>query len=158
MTDPDDDPLPDVAGGVGGPRASTPSTTPSLATCSSARRPPAPSRTWRVAVASLFGVEDPEIRVIGTRHGEKLYESLLSREELQKADDQGDYYRVPLDARPSSTSCSSTRARREVVDHDYTSHNTERLDVEGVKRLLLQLPADPTRAGRGRPDCRRSSP
>ena len=57
------------------------------------------ARLSRAAVASLFGDDDPEIRVLGTRHGEKLYESLLSREELQKAEDRGDYFRVPLDAR-----------------------------------------------------------
>ena len=51
------------------------------------------------ATASLFGIEEPELRILGTRHGEKLYESLLSREEMQKSDDQGSYYRVPLDAR-----------------------------------------------------------
>ncbi|MDN4163304.1 SDR family NAD(P)-dependent oxidoreductase [Nocardioides abyssi] len=93
------------------------------------------------AVASLFGVDDPEIRVIGTRHGEKLYESLLSREELQRAEDQGAYYRVPLDARSLEYELFFEEGESEVVDHDYTSHNTERLDVEGVKRLLLTLPA-----------------
>ncbi|WP_137293523.1 polysaccharide biosynthesis protein [Nocardioides dongxiaopingii] len=92
------------------------------------------------AVASLFGDDDPEIRVIGTRHGEKLYESLLSREELQKADDHGDYYRVPLDARSLEYELFFDQGETEVVDDDYTSHNCERLDVEGVKRLLLQLP------------------
>ncbi|QCW50990.1 NAD-dependent epimerase/dehydratase family protein [Nocardioides dongxiaopingii] len=92
------------------------------------------------AVASLFGDDDPEIRVIGTRHGEKLYESLLSREELQKADDHGDYYRVPLDARSLEYELFFDQGETEVVDDDYTSRNCERLDVEGVKRLLLQLP------------------
>jgi UDP-glucose 4-epimerase len=92
------------------------------------------------AVASLFGDDDPEIRVIGTRHGEKLYESLLSREELQKADDHGDYYRVPLDARSLEYELFFDQGETEVVDDDYTSHNCERLDVEGVKRLLRQLP------------------
>ncbi|WP_134768406.1 polysaccharide biosynthesis protein [Nocardioides sp. 1609] len=92
------------------------------------------------AVASLFGDDDPEIRVIGTRHGEKLYESLLSREELQKADDHGDYYRVPLDARSLEYELFFDEGETEVVDDDYTSHNCERLDVAGVKRLLLRLP------------------
>jgi UDP-glucose 4-epimerase len=91
------------------------------------------------ATASLFGVEDPEIRILGTRHGEKRYESLLSREELQKADDRGDYYRIPLDARSLEYELFFDEGEREVVDHDYTSHNTDRLDVEGVKRLLLSL-------------------
>ena len=95
------------------------------------------------AVASLFGVDDPEIRVIGTRHGEKLYESLLSREELQKADDHGDYYRVPLDARSleyelffDEGEAERRRPRLHLPQH-------ERLDVEGVKRLLLRLQPDP---------------
>lgn len=94
-----------------------------------------------VAVASLFGIDDPEIKVIGTRHGEKLYESLLSREELQRAEDQGEYFRVPLDARSLEYELFHDRGEANVVDHDYTSHNTERLDVDGVKRLLLALPA-----------------
>ncbi|NYG54695.1 SDR family NAD(P)-dependent oxidoreductase [Nocardioides perillae] len=91
------------------------------------------------AVASLFGDEDPEIRVIGTRHGEKLYESLLSREELQRAEDCGGYYRVPLDARSLEYELYFDQGESEVVHYDYTSHNAERLDVEATKRLLLQL-------------------
>lgn len=102
----------------------------------------APAATVEVlarGIASLFGIEDPEIKVIGTRHGEKLYESLLSREELQRAVDQGSYYRVPLDARSLEYELFFDEGEADIVDHDYTSHNTERLDVEGVKRLLLQL-------------------
>lgn len=91
------------------------------------------------AVASLFGDDDPDLRVIGTRHGEKLYESLLSREELQKADDHEAYFRVPLDARSLEYELYFDEGERELVDHDYTSHNTEQLDLEGVKRLLLGL-------------------
>ncbi|QIK75236.1 polysaccharide biosynthesis protein [Nocardioides piscis] len=91
------------------------------------------------AVASLFGDNDPEVRIIGTRHGEKLYESLLSREELQKADDQGAYFRVPLDARSLEYELYFDEGESEVVDHDYTSHNTVQLDLDGVKRLLLNL-------------------
>ncbi|GAA5147552.1 polysaccharide biosynthesis protein [Nocardioides marinquilinus] len=92
-----------------------------------------------LAVASLFGVEQPEIRTLGVRHGEKLYESLLSREELQKSDDQGDYYRVPLDSRSLEYELFFDEGEKRVVDSDYTSHNTERLDVEGVKALLRNL-------------------
>ena len=91
------------------------------------------------ATASLFGIAEPAIRVVGTRHGEKLYESLLSREELQKADDRGEYYRVPLDARSMEYELYFDAGESSVVDHDYTSHNTERLDVEGVKALLRTL-------------------
>lgn len=93
-----------------------------------------------VAVASLFGNEDPDIRILGTRHGEKLFESLLSREELQKADDRGDYYRVPLDARSLEYELFFDEGESKMVDHDYTSHNTERLDVDAVKSLLRKLP------------------
>lgn len=93
-----------------------------------------------IAVASLFGQDDPEIRVLGTRHGEKLYESLLSREEMQKADDRGDYFRVPLDARSLEYELFFDEGEFAVVDNDYTSHNTERLDVEAVKTLLRKLP------------------
>lgn len=102
----------------------------------------APAATVEVlarAVASLFGVDDPEIKVIGTRHGEKLYESLLSREELQRAADQGAYFRVPLDARSLEYELFFDEGEVKVVDDDYTSHNTERLEVEGVKRLLLTV-------------------
>ena len=91
----------------------------------------------------LFGVEDPEIKSdIGTRHGEKLYESLLSREELQHAEDQGNYYRVPLDARSLEFKLYLDEGEKSIIEHDYTSHNTERLDVAGVKRLLLQTATD----------------
>ena len=93
-----------------------------------------------LAVASLFGNEDPEIRVIGTRHGEKVYESLLGREERQKAEDRGDYYAVPLDARSLEYELFFDEGEKRVEDEDYHSHNTERLDVAGVKRLLLALP------------------
>lgn len=92
------------------------------------------------AVASLFGVEDPEIRVLGTRHGEKLYESLLGREEMSKAEDRGDYYRVPLDARSLEYELFFDEGDSEIALDDYTSHNTERMGIDEVKRLLLALP------------------
>jgi UDP-N-acetylglucosamine 4,6-dehydratase len=91
------------------------------------------------AVASLFGDDDPDLRIIGTRHGEKLYESLLSREELQKAEDRGAYFRVPLDARSLEYELYFDEGVRELVDDDYTSHNTQQLDLSGVKELLLGL-------------------
>jgi UDP-glucose 4-epimerase len=93
-----------------------------------------------LATASVFGVDDPEIKVLGVRHGEKLYESLLSREELQKADDRGDYYRVPLDARGLEYELFFDEGEGRAVEDDYTSHNTERLDLEQVKALLRALP------------------
>ena len=103
----------------------------------------APASTVRdlaLAVASLFGSESPEIQVIGTRHGEKLFESLLGREERQKAEDRGDYYRVPLDARGLEYELFFDEGESTLPDEDYHSHNTERLDVDGVKRLLIALP------------------
>ncbi|WP_460936418.1 polysaccharide biosynthesis protein [Phycicoccus ginsengisoli] len=93
------------------------------------------------AVASLLGVDDPQIRVIGTRHGEKLHETLLSREEMLKSNDQGDYYRVPLDARSLEYELYFEEGERDAVAvEDYTSENTERMDVEQTKQLLLKLP------------------
>ncbi len=93
-----------------------------------------------VAVAELMGAE-PDLRVIGTRHGEKLFETLATREELARAQDQGDFYRVPVDARDLNYSeyfdeGDLTESRLD----DYHSHNTERLDVEGVKKVLAELP------------------
>jgi UDP-glucose 4-epimerase len=79
--------------------------------------------------------------VIGTRHGEKLYETLATREELARAVDQGDFYRVPVDARDLNYNqyFEEGDVQESSLD-DYHSHNTERLDVEGVKKLLLELP------------------
>ena len=103
----------------------------------------APASTVRdlaVAVAALFGVHDPEIRIIGTRHGEKLYESLLGREDRRRAHDRGDYFAVPLDARSLEYELFFDQGETVLVDEDYHSHNAERLDVHAVKRLLLTLP------------------
>lgn len=81
-----------------------------------------------------------EIRIIGTRHGEKLYESLLSREEMARAEDMGRYYRVPADDRDLNYNKYFVEGEPRVSTlEDYTSHNTERLDVAGVKELLLSL-------------------
>jgi UDP-N-acetylglucosamine 4,6-dehydratase len=93
------------------------------------------------AVANIAGVEDPKIDVIGVRHGEKLYESLLGSEEMATAEDRGDYFRVPLDTRTLDY-----RPYFEEGSHDpapiesYTSHNTTRLDVDEVERVLMTLP------------------
>lgn len=93
------------------------------------------------ATASVLGVDAPELRTIGTRHGEKLHETLLSREEMVKAADQGDYFRVPLDARSLQYELYYEEGEREVVEHDdYTSENTDRIDLEQTKSLLLKLP------------------
>ena len=89
------------------------------------------------AVASLLGDDDPEIRIIGSRHGEKLFESLLGREERARAVDMDDYFRVPLDARSLEYELFFDDGSVEVSEaDDYNSHNTERLDVEQVKAVL----------------------
>ncbi|CAG0933520.1 UDP-glucose 4-epimerase [Planctomycetaceae bacterium] len=83
---------------------------------------------------------DNEIRVIGTRHGEKLYESLVSREEMARADDMGGYFRIPADSRDLNYNKYFVEGQTDVstID-DYTSHNTQRLNVQQVKEVLLQL-------------------
>src|SRR5664280_2026450 len=101
----------------------------------------APASTVEVlarAVASLFGVEDPELKLIGTRHGEKLHETLLSREEMVKASDKGDYFHVPLDARSLQYELYYEEGDPGVAElDDYTSANTEQMDVEQTKTCLL---------------------
>ena len=82
-----------------------------------------------------------EIKTIGTRHGEKLYETLCTREEMAKADDMGEFYRVPADHRNLNYNLYFSEGETDVSKvEDYHSHNTKRLDVEGVKKLLLTLP------------------
>ena len=91
------------------------------------------------ALKELFKNDNP-IRVIGTRHGEKLYESLISREEMVKAQDLGGYYRIPADNRDLNYAQYFSEGEEKIShQEDYTSHNTERLNVEQVKQLLLQL-------------------
>lgn len=91
------------------------------------------------ALKELFGLPN-EIRVIGTRHGEKLYESLVAREELARAEDMGRYYRVPADNRDLNYAKYVAEGELSIATlDDYTSHNTTRLNVEEVKKLLLKL-------------------
>lgn len=81
-----------------------------------------------------------ETKVIGTRHGEKLFESLVSREEMARAEDLGDYYRIPSDSRDLNYGKYFVEGEIEVSEvDDYTSHNTRRLDIEGVKSTLMKL-------------------
>jgi UDP-glucose 4-epimerase len=81
-----------------------------------------------------------EISVIGTRHGEKLYETLCTREEMVKAEDMGEFYRIPADNRDLNYSMYFSEGERSIAKiEDYHSHNTERLDVEGVKKLVSKL-------------------
>lgn len=91
------------------------------------------------AVGELFNSAKP-VKIIGTRHGEKLYESLISREEMAHANDMGGYYRIPADNRDLNYEKYFTEGERAIAElDDYTSHNTERLDVAQVKELLLKL-------------------
>ena len=93
------------------------------------------------AVAALMGVEAPDIRRIGMRHGEKMYETLLSPEEMVKASDQGDYFRVPLDARSLDYSKYVEEGEDDVADAaDFDSDNTEQMTVEQAKTLIASLP------------------
>jgi UDP-glucose 4-epimerase len=91
------------------------------------------------ALKEIFKKNSP-VRIIGTRHGEKLYESLISREEMAKAEDMGDYYRIPADNRDLNYAQYFSDGE-EKLSHldDYTSHNTNRLDVGQIKQLLLKL-------------------
>ena len=91
------------------------------------------------ALKELFGKDNP-IRIIGTRHGEKLYESLVSREEMARAEEMERYYRIPADDRDLNYDMYFSDGE-EIISHldDYTSHNTERLNVEQVKALLQKL-------------------
>jgi UDP-N-acetylglucosamine 4,6-dehydratase/5-epimerase len=83
---------------------------------------------------------DNEIRIIGTRHGEKLYESLVSREEMARAEDLGRYYRIPADSRDLNYDMYFIEGQTSISrSDDYTSHNTRRLDLEQVKQVLLKL-------------------
>lgn len=91
------------------------------------------------ALQELFGREAP-VNIIGTRHGEKLYESLISREEMAKAEDMGRYYRIPADNRDLNYKKYFVEGEQNISDlDDYTSHNTERLDVSQIKSVLLKL-------------------
>ena len=92
------------------------------------------------ALKELFGRSEQEVRVIGTRHGEKLYESLISREEMAHAIDMGGYYRIPADNRDLNYAKYFSEGETDISKlDDYTSHNTRRLNVEDVKLLLSTL-------------------
>lgn len=95
------------------------------------------------AILDLMRKPEHPVHVIGTRHGEKLYEALLSREEVACAEDMGDYFRVPPDGRDLNyakfVEQGEQRLTQSTHGEDYNSHNTTRLDVEGMKKLLLKL-------------------
>lgn len=103
------------------------------------KAPAATIETLAVAVSELFDAKT-EPQIIGTRHGEKLYESLLTREEMVRAIDMGDYYMVPCDDRDLNYGKYFESGKKEFSEAvDYTSHNTERLDIQGMKDMLLKL-------------------
>jgi UDP-glucose 4-epimerase len=92
------------------------------------------------ALLQLLGRPNHPIVEIGTRHGEKLYETLLSREEMSHAEDRGSYYRVPPDGRDLNYAKFFEQGERRISrERDYNSHNTTQLDVEGMKALLMKL-------------------
>ncbi|MDB4077182.1 polysaccharide biosynthesis protein [Porticoccaceae bacterium] len=93
-----------------------------------------------LALLELFSAGTSSLKIIGTRHGEKLYESLLSREEKVKSEDMGQYFRVPMDSRDLNYNKFFVEGEPITSDIvDYTSHNTERLSVDEVKDLLMKL-------------------
>ncbi len=103
------------------------------------KAPAATIETLARTLKKLFNA-DNDIRIIGTRHGEKLYETLLTREEMSRAEDMGDYYRIPADIRDLNYACYFTEGETGVSDHeDYHSHNAQQLDENGLIDLLLKL-------------------
>lgn len=103
------------------------------------KAPAATIGTLAEAMLKLFNAKN-EIRIIGTRHGEKLYETLLNREEMAKAEDMGGYYRIPADVRDLNYSLYFVEGEEKVSQkEDYNSHNTERLDMDGMTNMLLKL-------------------
>ena len=104
------------------------------------KAPAASLVTLAKALTVLYNSEE-KIRIIGTRHGEKLYETLVTREEMANSIDMGNYYRIPCDARDLNYDKYFVQGQQEVSTiEDYHSHNTQQLDVEGMKKLLLKLP------------------
>ncbi len=102
----------------------------------------APAATLSVLADALKQLyhADTEVKVIGTRHGEKLYETLVTREEMAKAEDMGNYFRIPADNRDLNYDKYFVEGQEEISNiDDYHSHNTTQLDVEGMKELLLKV-------------------
>lgn len=109
------------------------------------KAPAATLDTLAQALKEIYAQVDPkyggtEVKVIGTRHGEKLYETLVTREEMAKAEDMGNYYRIPCDTRDLNYDKYFTKGSHKVEQvEEYHSHNTARLDVEGMKKQLMRL-------------------
>ena len=103
------------------------------------KAPAATIETLANALKKLFNKKN-EIHTIGTRHGEKLYETLLTREEITRAEDLGKYYRIPADVRDLNYACYFTEGQTELSgQEDYNSHNTHQLDEDGLIALLSKL-------------------
>lgn len=91
------------------------------------------------ALREMFNSNN-NIKIIGTRHGEKLYETLCTREEMIKAEDMGAFFRIPADNRSLNYSGYFSEGKKELSEiEDYNSHNTEQKNVEGIKKLLMKL-------------------
>lgn len=104
------------------------------------KAPAATVETLALALISMMGKPDHPINVIGTRHGEKLFEALLSREEMVCAEDLGGYYRVPPDLRDLNYGKYVEQGEEQISNtEDYNSHNTDRLDIKGMQALLRKL-------------------
>ena len=104
------------------------------------KAPAATVETLAKALTSMLGKPDHPIQVIGTRHGEKAFEALLSREEMACAEDRGEYFRVPPDLRDLNYAKFVEQGEEKISrSEDYNSHNTQRLDVAGMQQLLLKL-------------------
>ena len=109
------------------------------------KAPAATLETLAEALKQIYVKVDPaygdtEVKIIGTRHGEKLYETLVTREEMSKAIDMGEYYRIPCDTRDLNYDKYFTVGNQDMIKiEDYHSHNTRRLDVEGMKEQLMRL-------------------
>lgn len=105
------------------------------------KAPAATIATLAAAMCKLVGVPEHPINEIGTRHGEKLFEVLLSREEMAAAQDLGDYFRIPPDLRDLNYGKYVEQGEKSIsLAEEYNSHNTTRLDAEGMTKLLLKLP------------------
>ena len=104
------------------------------------KAPAATIDTLAKAVVELKGNKDTKIVNIGTRHGEKLYEVLVTKEDMVKAEDLGNYYRIPADNRDLNYDRYIDKGTKKLdIAEEYNSHNTERLDVKGMVKLLKKL-------------------
>ncbi len=102
------------------------------------KAPAATISTLAQALKELYNSDNP-IKIIGTRHGEKVYEVLVNREDMLKAEDMGNFYRIPADTRDLNYESYFSEGKDVSQIEEYHSHNTERLDIEGTKKLLLKL-------------------